>query len=173
VSTTSATVTAGQTANYTLNVAGTEGFSGTAALACSGVPPLASCAVSPTSVALTGTTPASVTVRVTTTGRSMVPPLGGHRPPLGRHGGLPLQVWLLVLATLTTFAVARKRGVALRLGTAMLLVMLWAACGGGGGAPPAPHPGTPAGTYTLTVTGTVATGSGNLSHDITLTLKVN
>jgi hypothetical protein len=55
----------------------------------------------------------------------------------------------------------------------LVVMLLWAACGGGGGAPPAPHPGTPAGTYTLTVTGTVTTGSGNLSRDLTLTLKVN
>jgi hypothetical protein len=56
----------------------------------------------------------------------------------------------------------------------LVLMLLWAACGGGGGGGGGGgNPGTPIGTYTLTVTGTVATGSGNLSHNLTFTLKVN
>ena len=57
--------------------------------------------------------------------------------------------------------------------TLFLLVML--GCGGGGGSsssptpPPAPlDPGTPAGTYTITITGT----SGSISHSTTFTLIV-
>ena len=123
----------------------------------------------------------------------MAPPFGGPRedrgrrraplqdPPLGRHSGLPLQVWLLALLAVTVVAAAfrppqanvrLKPNPAFPLAGALLLVLLWAACGGGGGGGGG-NPGTPLGTYTLTVTGTVTTGSDNLNHGLTLTLKVN
>ncbi len=45
--------------------------------------------------------------------------------------------------------------------------------GGGSNSAPASNPGTPAGNYTLTVTGTTGSGSAALSHTVTLTLTVN
>jgi hypothetical protein len=193
--TTSREITAGASATYTLNVSPVSGFNQAVALSCAKPTQLtlATCSVSPSAVTPDGTNAATVTVTVTTTARGMAPPLGGPRedrgglraplqdPPLGRHTGLPLQVWLLALLAVTVVAAAFRppqANVRLKLDTtfplagALLLVLLWAACGGGG-AVPAPHPGTPAGTYTLTVTGTVTTGSGNLSHNLTFTLKVN
>jgi hypothetical protein len=146
---------------------------------------LATCSVSPTAVTPDGTNAATATVTVTTTARGMAPPNSGgrtaplQRPPVGRHRGLPLQIWLLALVMLASLGGIRATRAGWKpapamLAAALMLVLLWVACGGGGGAaPPPPRPGTPPGTYTLTVTGTVATGSGNLSHDITLTLKVN
>jgi hypothetical protein len=53
-----------------------------------------------------------------------------------------------------------------------LLLALTACGGGGGGGGPVSNPGTPAGTYTLTVTGT-ASRSSALKHSTTLTLKVS
>jgi hypothetical protein len=47
-------------------------------------------------------------------------------------------------------------------------VVYLGADGGGGG-----NPGTPLGTYTLTLTGTSISGSTNLTHDLILTLTVN
>jgi hypothetical protein len=192
---TSREITAGASATYALSVSPVSGFNQSVALSCTKPTQLtlATCSVSPSAVTPDGTNAATVTVTVTTTARGMAPPFGGPRwhrgglraplqdPPLGRHTGLPLQVWLVALLAVTVVAAAFRppqENVRLRpdatvtLAGALLLVLLWAACGGGG-TPPAPHPGTPAGTYTLTVTGTVTTGSGNLSHDLTLTLKVN
>jgi Restriction endonuclease XhoI len=57
----------------------------------------------------------------------------------------------------------------------MLLMTLaagLAACGGGGSGGRITNPGTPSGTYTLTVTGTVS-GPTALQHSTSLTLKVN
>src|SRR5204862_5185853 len=76
-----ATVTAGQTANFNLSFSGTAGFNGTVALACSGAPANATCLVTPSSLTLSGTTPGNETVSVTTTARSLVVPQVFNRPP--------------------------------------------------------------------------------------------
>ena len=59
----------------------------------------------------------------------------------------------------------------------MRMMLLWASCGGGGGSMNFGSNGTPAGTYTLTITGTYSspTGAtpGTLANSTTVTLKVN
>jgi hypothetical protein len=65
---------------------------------------------------------------------------------------------------------SKRRAVFLMLATGLLLTLAVGACGGGGGG--MHDPGTPVGTYTLTVTGTAGSGSSALSHNVTLTLKV-
>jgi len=173
---TTATVVAGQTATYNLAFTGTPGFTGTAALTCTGAPSLSTCTITPSSLSLSGTNTVNTTVSVSTTARGMAVPR--HLPP---QPMVPLRVpvWWLALATLlasATFALFRRpRGlepVRLGLVTAPLFVALLAtgtltSCGGG------PHPGTPAGTYNLTVTARVTSGSATLTHNTTLTLKVN
>jgi uncharacterized YccA/Bax inhibitor family protein len=59
----------------------------------------------------------------------------------------------------------------LGLAAMLLMALVWAGCGGGG-SPVVHNPGTPAGTYSLTVTGTVTSGSNTLKHNLTLNLTV-
>ena len=84
---------------------------------------------------------------------------------------------LLGLASLTLLAAftTQRRRAWLALSFSLLLVLVWAACGGGGSMSTSPGSGTPAGTYMLTVTGTYTPPSGGveLTHDTTVTLTVN
>ena len=171
----SATVTAGNTANYSLSVAPQGGFNQPVSLTCAGAPLLATCMLSPASVTLDGTNSVTVKVTVSTTAPTIVPPLAPPDP----------NAWpALLLAMLALLAFAALPKVATRitadarsarlaligLVAALLLgVMLSPSCGGGGSSSPGPgSPGTPAGSYTLTVMAT----SGNLAHSTSLTLTV-
>ena len=58
------------------------------------------------------------------------------------------------------------------LGILALAVACWANCGGGASARMT-NPGTPTGTYTVTVTGSSTYNSATLTHGVTLQLVVN
>ena len=166
-SSTSATVVAGQTATYTLSFAGVTPITRTVSLACNGAPRAATCSILPNSLALSGTTPATATVSVTTTARAFLLPYV-RSPRLLPNLGLPFLLVLLTLALLAS-SLRQQGGLSRRawagLAGVVLLAALTVGCGGGSASVPQ---GTPTGTYTLTVTST----SGGVSHNMTLTLKV-
>jgi hypothetical protein len=66
--------------------------------------------------------------------------------------------------------VSRWKSAMVPLAWGLLLTLALAGCGGSARVT---NPGTPPGTYTLTVTGTAGSGSSALSHSMKLTLTVS
>jgi uncharacterized repeat protein (TIGR03803 family) len=163
------TVSPGASSTSTVKVTAASGFSGAVALSCSVQPTPAlapTCSISPSS-----TTPGTTaTMTVSTT----APTAGAS--PFSTGSGLFYAVWLpllgLVAARVGFGSRQNSKG---KVAAGVLGCMLFAgllfqvACGGsnnhGGGSS-----GTPAGTYTITVTGTDT--SGSLKHLTTTMLKV-
>jgi YVTN family beta-propeller protein len=152
---TSLNVVPGQTAIFTVDLAPVNGFAQSVSLSCSGAPALATCTVSPNPIALDGSTTVQAKVTATTTRAT-----GLLRSPFGRSDGNRMAglAGLTGIAGLAGLIVLPgKRGVKPRrraCGLIFLLCMLailvmLPSCGGGGD-----PPGTAAGTYPLTVTGT-------------------
>jgi Beta-propeller repeat/Cep192 domain 4 len=166
VSPTSNTVSAGQTATYSLTVTPVGGFNQQVSLTCSNAPRLTNCSTSPASVTLTdGITPVSVSVTVTTTAPSSTFP-GPRRlpPPDG------LLFWLLgSLAAGALLLLARKTRSALVLALTVLALALWVSCGGGTSSGGGSTPGTTPGSYTLSLNGT----SSGLTHSTNISLVVH
>jgi hypothetical protein len=187
------TVAAGGTATSTLSLTPMAGFGGALSLACSGAPPASSCSFSPSPLSLSWPNSSKATLTVTTAARSLA----------GRWPGMPLRLFLpapiggpgllgflaMAFTGCLLFRVCQENEVRLSrrsragpgLGLGAILFLLAAttvACGGGGTTGAAPGPsGTPAGTYTLTITATYRDTSVVpplvLAHSTTLTLTVN
>jgi hypothetical protein len=178
-STSSATVTPGQSASYSIAIAPAAGFAQSVALSCSGGPAQSTCTVSPNSIALSGKSAATAMVTVTTMASAQGPvsPRGTGRPMRYRQTPLILALsWMLLLmaAVLSLSRREQRFRWAPTFAPLALLVclgMTLTSCGGrsgsgGGGANPQ------AGTYTVTVTGNFTSGATTLSHSTKLTLIV-
>jgi hypothetical protein len=182
---TTASVSAGQTAQFQLQLTPGPGYNGTVALTCSGAPLGAMC-VAPATVIITGGLPAPFTVGVTTSGRAALPsPVRILFKPASGLGLWPLPASLLVI--LLTFGKVRdaenaRFGNRLATSSALAATLMcasfgFAGCGGSGsaaGAPPAPQIVTPSGTSTITLTPSAmsSTGQALQLQPIQLTLSV-
>jgi hypothetical protein len=168
----SATVAAGQTANFTLAVSPAGGFNQTVALTCTGGPALSTCVVTPSSVSLNGTVSTNVAVSVTTMAASspLIIPL-----PRGDYRLLYLLTELLALSLLTGLLSWRRVRPRLAYGLALLVFLsaaaLMSACSSGNAVTNG-NQGTPPGTYPMVVSGTFTSGSAKLAHNANLTLVV-
>jgi 6-phosphogluconolactonase (cycloisomerase 2 family) len=185
-SSTTASVTAGQTAQYQMQLTPGAGYSGTISLTCSGAPLGAACQV-PASVSLSNGVAAQFTVTITTSGAAMLPPSAPmHFKPISGLRVLPLLAFALVLLMayknlrmLENAAASKRLTMYGALTVAIFCVFLSiAGCGGGSAAvaPVAPPPViTPSGTSTITVTMSAMSSSGKPLQlqpiQLTLTVK--
>jgi len=179
---TSATLTAGQSATTTIDVTPSGGFSGSVALTCSGLPTGASCGFAPATVTVNGSV-ASSALTITTTGQAALLGTSQQRDPLA-----PWLPGVALAALLLPATRGRWTKTALRryqiLSCLLLACALLASCGGGSGgggggsgsstssssssSSSGGTGSTPAGTYIITVTGT----SGTTSHTVNYSLTV-
>src|SRR6266403_2081749 len=136
----SATITAGQQANFTVSATPLHGSTQTVTWSCTGAPAAATCTVSPSSVTLDGKNAATATVTLTTMARVLAPPLVVPRfaPPMPTwvmlaacFAGLAI---LLLFCTLSR-ALPKRPGLAAAAGLFALSLFSYA-CGGGYGGPP-------------------------------------
>jgi len=183
----SATVTAGQTAQYNLQITPGPSYSGTISMTCAGAPTGASCQVSPSMVSVSNGTAAPFMVLVPTSGAAGALPFL-NAPRL--RWLQPLLSWLTLLLLLffyMRFINTAKRGSIfshrqVALGGAVSLIVVFAVlafagCGGGGAnIVPAPPPIiTPQGTTMLTITPSATSTSGQPLQlpqiQLTLTVK--
>ena len=159
---TSVSVAAGGTATSTVTVTGLNGFTSAVALTCAGAPAGSTCSLNPSSVTPTSTG-ATSTVTFTTTARSSAMAFRIRSP---RAPGIWNTALGLITLSLALFVwMIRRIGVARKVAWtfAALLMLSLTSCSG------LPKTGTPAGTYTITITGT----SGTLTHSTTVSLTVS
>jgi hypothetical protein len=146
-SSTTATVSAGQSTSYNLTISPMGGFTGMVNFSCSNLPPHAACSFNPSN-ANVGSASVSVTVTISTSQQST--------------SLIPHRVWqtnpelCFAIFLLFPFALRRRdwkdylRSSSLRLLIIALVLLPLAGCAGGGSSPAAPAPlVTPAGTYTV------------------------
>jgi hypothetical protein len=155
----------GASGSLTLTVTGQTGYTGTvnfASTACKGLPLYSTCSFSPASVTGSGNS----TLTVKTTAAHSVPAQAGAtaRALWTAMGGLAFAgVFLLGVSP-------RKRAwrpvCAVLLLTGLLTVT--GCSGGGGGGGSSSTPGTPTGSYQVSVTG----ADGNFSHQLSVTVNV-
>ena len=165
-----ATVTAGQTGSFPINVVPVGGYNQSVSFSCITAATNATCNVNPGSVTLDGTHSGSITASVITTARTGLAPQFRTIPPAALPR-VPVTLGWLSLAALLGMALALRRMGRLRLlllPVGLSLILTWAACGGSSTSIPVVT-GTAAGSWVVTVTGT----SGSLTNTTAVTLNVN
>jgi hypothetical protein len=167
------TINAGQSATYTVTITPSGGFNQIVTLTCGGFPSASTCVITPPTVALDGTNPATATVVVQTTARATAP----FSIPK-RIRPLPLVVAVfayLLVCVICLFHVAMRRfgqtpyrRPELSAAAALLAILFYSySCGGGtGGVDPSPSQGST--TFSLALNPTSVNGGNPSTGQITL-----
>lgn len=168
-----ATVSAGRTANYPLQLMPGPGYTGSVAMSCSGAPLGAACSVAPGTMTISNGNAVPFQVMVTTSGSALVFPPSSSMPKILNWNARV--VWVIVLLMMGWFVAAtvrRERRLARQLVYVAVLIGTFTTTIAGCGGSQAPDPVkivTPQGTTILTVTAK----SGSLTpQSIQLTLTV-
>lgn len=162
------TVTAGATATYPLTVTPVNNFTGPLTMTCTGLPAAASCSTTPAQVNVSSATAVAVTLNISTTARSTAM----WMPSSSERTLAALLISMLPFGIVITAGRGGKPRKVLLMMTAGSLLLIASACGGGSKPAPAPTPkltGTPAGSYTVTV----SFASGVVKHSSNVILNVN
>jgi len=164
---TGVSVIAGSTATYTFSVAPMSGFKDSITFTCSG-PVGSHCSVSPSPLAMDGTTSHTVTVSVYTS--------GGNGTSAKSIPLVPRSIFfaLLPFSMMGMLLINKRRSRWLVLGLVMVcLLMGLASCGSGSGSGGSSSSGKLApGTYQVTVSAT-STGTTPVTHNVLLSLVVS
>jgi len=170
--TSTATVTAGTPATYTLNLAGKNGYDGVISFACTGLPTKSTCSFNPATVIARGFTPLSTVVTIHTTASSSAA-LALPALPISRPGSTLFYASLSGMGLFGMLLVAggRKHRAGMLLALALLLIAVTFVGCGGSSTKTVVNTGTPAGQYSVVVTAT-GTGANAPTHSLSLTLVV-
>lgn len=172
-STPTSTVAAGASATYTLDLAGSNGYAGTIAFACSNLPTGAACTFNPASVIAIGNTPLSTVMTISTMARSAAAaslrrgPTPGSTTLLASLGG----IGLLGLLLAGSGPKARRRRAGIAFGVLLLMTLGTMVACDNENSTVKTGTGTPAGAYAVTVTST-GTGTNAPTHSLNVTLVV-
>jgi hypothetical protein len=166
----SATITAGQTATYNLQLNPAGGFSGSVSLTCSGAPAQATCSISPASLTVNGSSPVPFTVSITTMAATAMASTATATSDSSSRG--QRYAFLFAFLLLAAIKIETRRGgkcVWAPIGTLVCITIALVACSSSGSSnSTSVSRGTPAGSYNLTVQG----ASQEISHTLALTLTV-
>ena len=162
-----ATVTAGNSAIYTLDVSAKGTLPSAVTFVFSGLPALAACSFNP-SLVNAGGTPTPVTLAIATTAPSLAASAQNTSTEFMAFSGIGLLLPAVILCGPFWRRSKHAHGIA-RLaaaGSAATVLLLLVACGSNN--QPITNPGTPTGTYNITVTST----AGSIQTTTALTLTV-
>jgi uncharacterized repeat protein (TIGR01451 family) len=162
----SQSVQPGGLATYTVTVTPANGFTGSVSWACSGLPAATTCLASPNPLVVNGSSPvqAMLTLQTTSASQSFSPGVNWLPEHWRTVPAWPL-AWTTAFLIFVAVLKSRRRRVAVPLIACLGVVLLLSL---GCGSASAHQPGTPKGTYSITLTAT----SGQTSHSSTVTLVV-
>jgi 6-phosphogluconolactonase (cycloisomerase 2 family) len=176
-SATTASIAAGQTAQFNLQLNPGTGFTGNVSISCAGAPMAAKCNLSSGMLNINSANPVSFGVSVSTTGASAseIPPRPRFEWPHGLFQCIGLSLLVSAWFAFLKCQPPRRKMAYTLAWIVAFVVFSAAACGGGGGStevtqPPTAAQVTPKGSYTITVS---ASANNLPTQSISLSLSVN